>query len=485
MSHFSGDINNSMLSTSQTVGQLKIVSGINKTAPKEDLQINDDFINLLNELDQEVLLKLLGKDNSEDIPQNLDSEEPNLRLTFDDAPMLGSQFSFSEFRDNIEIIQSVLAQKISKTEINEIHKNERKVSILQGNFNNTEKYGKNILDKLSAILTNASTNNDAVSASAKSDTTSTKNIIKVISYIIQNSSDSYAIVTNKTESPIQHSQMPAELPSQSAPQSQPTPKPITQSPVPLMKAAHPTGDVDMVQPMTQDAEIFHRSSGDQGRDERALVRQTDLSQTKSSEMEVKIATEGTQNTGKSQKYQYHALLPVQQLSQRIISQIQTEITSQTTIRQFQTFQEQPKTSFLDVQLEPEGLGVVKVRMSMNSNQLSLSLDFTEADTARHFKNEESTLLSIIKKSDINMDDVVLRINDTNRNTSSFQRDHQQTLNNNSSFLSDFSRQDRHKDTRDSSDYSFDNFNTTNDDINDTNSQNKNIRRRNIYSEKYI
>lgn len=498
MSHFSGDANNSMRSAPQISGQLKVAVDANKSTPKGDLQINDDFLNLLDELDQEVLLDLCSngdcKDNLTKIYSdlNIEKQELNLDFVFDDGSALIEKMSSSEIRDDIEEFQNILLPHLVVPAKAETRPDGNEFVGIQSDQKNIGEPKRKFLDKLSTILENTPDSKDTVNIPVKSETPYTKNIIKAVNYIIQNSPGSYAAATNKLEGQIQNLHMAMDLQAQSARPSQPAPKPVPQDPVaqipsPLIKTANQTTDADMTKAVTQDAEIFHRFVDDRSKDERVFMRQTDLAQDKSSGTQIAANSETSLQTGKNYKYQYHTFLPIQQVSQRIISQIQTEIAQQSTIniqRHQQTFQEQPRTSYMDIQLEPEGLGVVKIRMSMASNQLSLLLDFTETDTARYFKHEETTLLSIIKSSDVNIDDVVLRINEANRNALSSNREQQGIINNNS-LSHGFSRQNQQDNTQDNVAHEFDQLNMASDNSDKPDELNKTLRKTVSNSAKYI
>ena len=123
MSHSSGDANNSMRSAPQISGQLKVAVDANKSTPKGDLQINDDFLNLLDELDQEVLLDLCRngdcKDNLTKIYSdlNIEKQELNLDFIFDDGSALIEKMSSSEIRDDIEELVGIIYKKCRLVEI--------------------------------------------------------------------------------------------------------------------------------------------------------------------------------------------------------------------------------------------------------------------------------------------------------------------------------------------------------------------------------
>lgn len=496
MNHFSGDINNSMTnamrSASSAVGKVNGVANTGSIKLGENILGDEAFINLINELDKDTILEIFSDDECKDIfcsmyPE-LNIEDLKLELVIDDGNVLGEQTDISELDDNIEKIQSVLIQQFS-TPVTPLSPIEgTKISATPNNHKSPEKYKGDILVKLHAILEKLPANDDVVSIPAKQGVNTAGEVFKTVSYIVQSSSKAYTTIKNKSEKLVQNYQVSTDLQSQSTLQSQQTPKPVTHSLSPLMKAPPEPPKVDLTKPIAQDNEVLLQLSENQVKEGRTAVKRTEITSINTSDVDIKSVPEMTQQASVNPKHQYHTFLPVQQLSQRIILQLQADVTPQGSIniqRHLQAFQEQSTVSYMDVQLEPEGLGVVRVRMSMISSQLNLSLDFSETDTARYFKHEEKALLSIIKNSDVNMNDVVLRINETSRNAQSYQRDQQDTSGNSSAFSLDFSRQDRQRNTQDNAGYEFEHLNIASDDINNIDKQNENMRSKRLGTVKYI
>ncbi len=438
MNNQSNSVTGNIQAALQALGRVRNALESNQSLPDSNSDPDLDFKQIISDLDQETLQELQKINqsfgnilNKEFIVKNLDAIE-NPEILIDPDNMIAIDKGAKEFLETLYVHTASLREQASTIHAGNETVAASKTPHPQAAPKSPLEMIRNILDSMQEVASvpepkQASTNTLARQLSEN-----------INSQQAQSQARPVSLTPNTSEN---------ELPIKSITYKtfpEPASSPVTQNIVaPAKSAAQNATLPEAVKPVTPDPQA-HQFSASDGK-EQGLSR----------DARTRLTAAAPVQSAVSEEPQLQSLTPFQQISQRIISHLRSEALPQngSDMQQYvKNMQQQPKPTFLDVQLKPDGLGIVNIRMSISSNQLNVSLNFSEHDTAQIFKRDEQTLLSIIKNSDLNLDDVVLRITESNRTLMSPQRDLPSEANNNNASFNGSLNQDRNRSSENRSHY---------------------------------